>query len=605
VIAFACRAGRGGESFGDAGPVRVPAETSAADDRFVTPSEASRERDSDALLISIAPHARPQAPPARPTHAGFETPTATCRFQTGERRHPYKLTGWATGRRGVGQSLRPQRCCVWRECLWRSLRRRGALIASTWSRRRWPVLVLDCLMDLRVMCCHDALVLRVLMRLVVCVTLSAVLLPVALAQAVPLSPGNPGASNPQVSLNPAGRYVITWSAARVPGSFIVATGTLPALPREAFSVGEANTVAPTAAVSNGGAFALAWYQRVGYVKSSVQALMGSIGTSGGALQTLEGAAFVTSDSQPAIAFGSADRPLIGWTQDGAGTDHASVLLSTGRIGGGFAPAQPVFSEPSRASLAGTQIAVDGAGQPTVVWDRGGVICNGHLTAHAARSCRPTSERVYAANGDEAGRLGQVQHFGAGCAEPHLVEAPSGAAAIVMVCNRRGDIAIEVAQRSAGGSFRRPRVIPGRLADDFEPAVTLAPSGRLTIGYLHRRSLNKPHEGDESTRVEVASGQLGTRTMRVHGVSPYLNAGRPVEVLTGPGGQPYLATAQNRSGRLAVSLIRGDLTLGASVYPAPRGARDLTAQLASSGQGLAVWDDRHTGIEAATFTVGTP
>ncbi len=363
------------------------------------------------------------------------------------------------------------------------------------------------------LCCHDALVLRVLMRLVVCVTLSAVLLPVALAQAVSLSPGNPGASNPQVSLNPAGRYVITWSAARVPGSFIVATGTLPALPREAFSVGEANTVAPTAAVSNGGAFALAWYQRVGYVKSSVQALMGSIGTSGGALQTLEGAAFVTSDSQPAIAFGSADRPLIGWTQDGAGTDHASVLLSTGGIGGGFAPAQPVFSEPSRASLAGTQIAVDGAGQPTVVWDRGGVICNGHLTAHAARSCKPTSERVYAANGDESGRLGPVQHFGAGCAEPRLVEAPSGAAAIVMVCNRRGDIAIEVAQRSAGGSFRRPRVIPGRLADDFEPAVTLAPSGRLTIGYLHRRSLNKPHEGDESTRVEVASGQLGTRAMR--------------------------------------------------------------------------------------------
>ncbi|PZS07377.1 MAG: hypothetical protein DLM64_14965 [Solirubrobacterales bacterium] len=27
----------------------------AADDRFVTPSEASRERDSDALLIRIAP----------------------------------------------------------------------------------------------------------------------------------------------------------------------------------------------------------------------------------------------------------------------------------------------------------------------------------------------------------------------------------------------------------------------------------------------------------------------------------------------------------------------------------------------------------------------
>ncbi len=74
------------ERFGDAGPVRVPAETSAAVDRFVTPSEASRERDSDALLISIAPHARPQAP----------GPPDACRFRNTHSHMPVSNRGAPT-----------------------------------------------------------------------------------------------------------------------------------------------------------------------------------------------------------------------------------------------------------------------------------------------------------------------------------------------------------------------------------------------------------------------------------------------------------------------------------------------------------------------------
>ena len=191
-----------------------------------------------------------------------------------------------------------------------------------------------------------------------------------------------------------------------------------------------------------------------------------------------------------------------------------VMFSQRTADGSLAPAQVVNTESTEGGAFDPSVTFDQGGVPTVSWSRGEVSCQAvTLLAVARFKCKPVNDAVEVANGDGQGGFGPAQLVAAGCEEPTLDEAPSGAAVIFMPCAR----GMRYAYRDAGQPFGKPmRIATGRL-DTGVSDMKLLPDGRVIVVFEQTRQTS---DVTFKTRLAAAVGVLGEALSNPHPLTKF-------------------------------------------------------------------------------------
>jgi hypothetical protein len=294
-----------------------------------------------------------------------------------------------------------------------------------------------------------------------------------------------------------------------------------------------------------------------------------------------------------LGFGPQGQAIVAWTVEARRT--TTVMVARRPPGGPFSPPTPVFR--SRASLYGIDLDFDVEGRPTLAWSRGSVETG--LVAVPARAAREVvRQAVVAVSGDAEGHFGRAQVVAEGCTEGDLAEAPSGAAAIAMVCSPGATrVGVRLSRRLPGGPFAPPEAVSRGPGDDYLASLAMDGNGRAVVSWLHRRSSFPPTRWN---RLMLAHADPGQPVGPPRAVTPNLDGEAFPAPLIDPGGRPFLTWIDSSRARF-LAAVHADDRLGPVSRIAPRNARIAWLAIDDQGRGLAVWVTESGQLQAGLFT----
>jgi hypothetical protein len=439
--------------------------------------------------------------------------------------------------------------------------------------------------------------------------------PAAEAGVVTITPPDQDVQDVYLGSNASGDYLAAWDQNSSDGPLGVLEGStasaLPSSPIE--TVGEPGASIPHPAVAPDGTRGVVWAAQgpsssTGFIYG-IEVALREPGSGGWTVQILGPPSPANDPWAQTLAFGPGGQALAVWADAGTGDGHPRLIGSFRPAGGTFGAPYVIYVEPVRIAMpTRLTVAFDGAGHPTVVWVRPTATSIALPAAAAAGKHRKhrhkrrevtTPSATYAMTGEVSGSFRSPQLISAGCDAEDFDEAPSGAAAIGLVCNAGRGFRVKVSERGPGGAFQVPKLIPGEGHNDFKPQVAVASSGDITFGWLHRRSLNR-HTGREKVRTMFTSGTIGQPFQRCRPINRFLNSDDGPWAIQGGNGRNYLAWI----GRRHVTRLAADhgAGLGRPIKIIPRNSSWPVFAIDQAGHGVAFWGAYSHGnlIKGSTF-----
>jgi hypothetical protein len=429
----------------------------------------------------------------------------------------------------------------------------------------------------------------------------------AQGEAVTITPPSQSAQDPYLGSNASGDYLLAWEDGSDFVLRLISGSTSQPLSGSIETLGEPEASIPHPAVAPDGTRGVVWATSGPFGPTgtpygiNVAIRAPSAGT--WTIQNLVPPSPENDQFSQELAFGPQGQALAVWADNGTGDRHPRILGSFRPPGGEFGAPYVIFVDPNRAGTpARLSAAFDNAGHPTVVWDGSTTIRvvsrSAGGSAHISGKGRKKRRRhrnvqtttTYAVTGETDGSFGAPQLVNIGCDPEDFDEAPSGAAAIGLVC---GAFRVKVSERAPGGTFGLALLVPGEGHDDFKPQVAVSSNGRVTFGWLHRHSLDR-NARKEEVRTMFSSGAIGQPLRRGRPLNRFLNSDDGPWAIQGSNGINYLAWI----GRRHVTRIAADqgTGLGRALKVVPRKANYPVFAIDQAGRGVAFWNSNaHHGV----------
>jgi hypothetical protein len=317
------------------------------------------------------------------------------------------------------------------------------------------------------------------------------------------------------------------------------------------------------------------------------------------VQTLVAPGGIQPEGSYELVFGPQNQAIVLWTasQPGLVPGGSHIEAAFRRPGENFGAPSTVYTEPTQSRPDRLQAAFDGAGRPTLVWERGEVLgpCCYGPTAHLSAEDLVTPDAFYA-DGDDSAHFGPAHDLNTTCSLGRFAEAPSGAAALPMTCGDESglNINVRVSQRPAGGEFSPPELIPGEGNEELGPDIVVTPTGHMTITWTHRLTFNR-NTGAAWEWNLMSQGEIGSA------FEPAVVAPKWGGVLPGPGGRTYIEFKAGRSHRV-LGLLDG-LQPVRSARITPKRANSAAVAVDDLGRGIVLFqkNPRRHVLRAASFT----
>jgi hypothetical protein len=427
---------------------------------------------------------------------------------------------------------------------------------------------------------------------------------------VALSGPGEDAEFPALAVNRGGDYVLVWPDQQLFGPFSALSGVLPGglSRRNVRKYGNRSDVAPTpVAVAPDGRRALDYAVRGEPPPTNIWGLDRATLAPHAKAWTVQKLVRPTHALDPeesgAPLFDSQSMWLDSWVLD-HGMDSSLVLAR--QRGRREIRARSVFTDRTGGGIYRRLVALDGANRPVIAWSRREVRCGASASrpARPGRTCHPVPQAAMVMASDKLGRLRAPQLLRTGCDLESLAMAPSGEAAVALVCDRAAkQFRIFVSERAPGGKFGRPRLASGSGSNEFAPSLSIARDGRIWLTWLHRLSFN-PNNGHEQVRAQVTRVSLGEGFSAARWITRYQNQEAAPVLMEGPAGTMYLLREGDGS-RLTIRRLETGGHLGPVTQLSPHIVFAPQVAVDPAGHGIAVWDRASRTmheIQARTFTL---
>lgn len=276
---------------------------------------------------------------------------------------------------------------------------------------------------------------------------------------------------------------------------------------------------------------------------------------------------------------------------------SSGLVAFRSSSGRFSARSLVVRTHGGGSLDFPLLEFDSSGSLTTVINQGSVECDA-VALLAARSCKSTTSRVFAARVSNSGSVSQIQILvgGTGCSAEALSAQPDGSAMVATICDvdsRLSSLNFALSVGAGPMSVMRKVSQPGSLGD-YNPSVEALPSGRFAFVWNHVVK-EITNDGDFTDQLFGTFVSADGSSLPPLALSPAV-AGSAVDgagefeptLATARGGKPYLMAAIPSKKIYRAAHIRDDLTLGPTVAIAPAHSEDWEPGVAEDGRGLNRW-----------------
>ena len=398
------------------------------------------------------------------------------------------------------------------------------------------------------------------------------------------------ASVPAVAMNGAGDAVVAWQRASGTGFFAQASlrdaGTIFSTPLELGPAGFEVLGPPQAAIDGAGTAIVVWQQFDAMstntvVQAAIRPAGGSFGAPGALSATGSGAV------HPQIAMNAAGDALVAW-------EH--LVGQTMVVQAVVRPAGGTFSAPVDLSAAGLmgplpRVAIDGAGNATVVWTQTGPA--GTTVQVATRPAGGTWSAAADLSPAGDASSGQVATNG-----------PGETIAVWTHADAAGNTIVQASVRPVGGAFEASADLSAAGRDAIDPHVAIDAAGHAVAVWSRF---------DGSTRVvQAASRPAGAAFAAPADLSLAGAEARDPSVVANPAGD-IVATWQRSDGAdtiVQAAVRRAGTGFGAIIDLSAPGRDAVAPQLGidADGDAIAAWqrsDGTNTIVQAAGYDAAGP
>jgi hypothetical protein len=396
-------------------------------------------------------------------------------------------------------------------------------------------------------------------------------------------------------MNPSGRFLIAYPQNDPFGSFGALVGRTRSgrIPGRVVRLGTKSDTSPLEpAVAADGRVALGWSVRRQLRPANRVAFgqnLAEIASGAGARWTVRSALAPTTGYDPddtspgpSIVFDAGDRVLEDWTTETRST--ATLVLARQTVVGGPLRDRTVLRTKGDTTIQPAGLAVDGAGNPIVALSLSPPV----NATPASRAARPAQDSAVAFTARSRGHLGAPQLLRRGCDVESLAAAPSGQAAVAMLCDvGRSGTQVWVSERAPHELFQPATRVSGRGTHELSPSVSIAADGRVCLAWDRAVGIAKHYDAN-IVRTEVNCAAPGSPfPAPTWQTGPYPTQLNGPQLLAGPSG-PTLARGDG-DGRVVLQRLLPDVHLGPVAALSEPQVRNQTLAVDAHGRGIAVWD----------------